>query len=749
MARRRRRGTRARWLVLLGAGFGFLGLAVGGLFLYAEAKLSRLVLGGLGESFTTRVYAQPYSMRSGEGPTPDRIETRLKRLNYQQTDEPTAAGQYSRSPKRLRVFLRGFRTPLEEQHAGLYDLQFRGNLWDLSSSSGPVRHILLEPEIAAELFGQNRLRREPAESAEIPAALKKAVVAVEDKRFYAHGGMDHRAVGRALLSNLSGKSVMQGGSTITQQLSKNLFLTPRRNLGRKLAEALLALYLEARYSKDEILTIYLNHIYLGQDGPTGVAGVKAAAAFYFGKRLQDLTLGECALLAGLIRSPHRYNPRRDPKAARERRDFVLGRLAAEGLATPGEAGRARREPLRLAKRSARAPREADYFVAEAVRQLLPRHGEDALHRYGLSVYTTLDPLLQADAQRSVAALSQPGALVALDYETGAVRALVGGKNYAESQFNRATQALRQPGSAFKPFVYAAALEDGFTPASQLEDKLRRWKKTLGAGHWEPRNHDGVYLGSATLRQALALSLNAATLDLANRVGPPKIADLAKRLGIESPVPEDLGLALGAYETTVLELTAAYAPFANGGLRAEPRLIRAVFDAEGTALEYPEGRRPSALSPPTSRLMTSLLESVVLEGTARHLPKLGFSRPAAGKTGTTNEGRDAWFVGFTPGLLAGVWTGGDEREVKGLSGGKDALPVWAAFMRQAAKDLPERPFPEPEDLVPVEIDPVSGERALSGCPQKRAELFVSGTEPKRYCPLHPGGLSGWLKRLFDK
>lgn len=741
---------RARWLVLLGAGFGVLGLSVGALFLYAEAKLSRLVLGGLGEGFTTRIYAMPFSIRSGPGPRPDRIETRLARLGYVKTDKPSIPGHYARQNDRLTIYLRGFKNHLEQQESGIYELEFRRNQWELSSSSGSVRQIYLEPEIAAELSGPQRLRREPAASDEIPLTLKNAVVAAEDKRFYRHHGMDYRAMGRALLANLAGKSVLQGGSTITQQLSKNLFLTPRRTLKRKLAEALLAVYLETRYSKDEILTIYLNHIYLGQDGSTAVAGVKAAAAFYFSKRPQDLTLAECAFLAGLISSPHRYNPWRDAEEARRRRDFVLARMAAEGLATISAAGAARRQPLRISPRKPRAARQADYFVAEAVRQLVPRHGEDALHRYGLSVYTTMDPLLQADAQKAVAALPQPGALVALDYETGAVRALVGGKNFAESQFNRATQALRQPGSAFKPFVYAAALEEGFTPASQLEDKLRRWPKALkGSGYWEPRNYEGVYLGTATLRTALARSLNAATLDLANRVGPPKITELARRLGVASALAEDLGLALGVSEVTLLELTAAYAAFANGGRCVTPRLIRAVYDAEGTVLEYPEQKRPSALSPPTSRLMLSLLESVVLEGTARHLPRLGFARPAAGKTGTTNEGRDAWFVGVTPGLLAGVWTGGDEREVKGLTGGKDALPVWAAFMSRAAQDLPETSFPACEDLVAVEIDPLSGERSLSGCPARRRELFVSGTEPKRSCPLHPGGLSGWLKRLFGK
>jgi penicillin-binding protein 1B len=504
--------------------------------------------------------------------------------------------------------------------------------------------------------------------------------------------------------------------------------------------------LEARLSKERILSLYLNEIYMGQDGPMAVAGVKAAARFYFDKDLRRLDLGECAMLAGLIRSPYRYNPRRDPTAAVQRRDFVLRRMREEGSISAERLCGALTEPLAVTARPLRERRGPSYFVAEVIRQALPRYGEEAIFREGLSIHTTMDPLAQEAAQNAVRRLSSQAALVALSPQDGRVLALVGGRDFAESQFNRATQARRQPGSAFKPFLYGAALEKGYTPASLIDDRPKTYPGA--AGPWRPRNYDGVYMGTTTLRNALAHSLNAAALDLANQIGPAATAEFARRMGIGSPLENSLALALGASEVSLLELTASYAPFSNGGFRVEPRLIDEVADAQGEVLEFDVGKRESVLAPAQAYLLTSLLESVVQEGTAQDLSRLGFARPCAGKTGTTENGRDAWFVGYTPQLLAGVWVGDDRNRPLKLTGAKDALPVWAAFMKTASEG-PATPFTRPQGLVTVTIDPASGLRARAGCPQRQGEVFLAGTEPTAECPLHPGGVWGWLQKWLRR
>ncbi|HAM35717.1 MAG TPA: hypothetical protein DEB40_14175 [Elusimicrobia bacterium] len=742
MRRSRGRTSRRPWL-----GFCLALLSAAALVAWrAESKLSALVLGGLGESFSTKIFSAATNIGEGSPRDPQRLLERLRRLGYRESPEPAAPGQYAWQPPVLKVFLRGYSVPLPAQNPGLFEIRFDadGTAEARDSSGSSVSAIRLEPELMAELSGARKLRREPAAAAEIPPALEQAVIATEDKRFYRHWGVDPLAVLRSAWHDLSGHAELQGGSTITQQLAKNLFLSPRRTLQRKLAEAAFSFYLELRLNKERILTLYLNHIYMGQDGPVSVAGIKAASAFYFEKSLGRLTLGECAMLAGLIRSPYRYDPRRDPAAALHRRDFVLRRMREEGFITAAQLRGALAEPLAAAPRPLRDLRGNDYFVTEVVRQVLPRYGEEALFRQGLSLYTTMDPLDQKAAERAVSRLKTQAALAALDPEDGRVLALVGGRDFAESQFNRATQARRQPGSAFKPFLYGAAIEKGYTPATTLDDRPRAFSGPEGT--WRPKNYDGVYRGTTTLRTALALSLNAASLDLLNQIGPAAMAQFAQRLGVESPLENSLALALGTSEVNLLELTAAFAPFANQGLRVSPILVSSVYDAQGNVLEYARGERTSVLAPAHAYLVTSLLESVVQEGTAKSLQGLGFARPCAGKTGTTDEGRDAWFIGFTPRLLAGVWVGNDRNEALRLTGAKDALPVWAQFMRDSVEG-PAAPFAQPQGLTTARIDPLSGLLARSGCPEKRSEMFAAGTEPKQVCPLHRGGVWGWFKRWF--
>ena len=746
---RRRRRSGPVWLwaataLLAGSALASLWLAF-----QAERKLSTLVLGGLGVSFSTRIWSAPFPLKDGAFGEAERLIERLDRLGYRRTPNAPAKGEYRWTPPELIVYLRGHRIPSSEQQEGVYILRrSNSNQWNVFDGLGvTVPEIRLEPELAVELAGAHSERREPAAWEQIPPALKDAVVATEDKRFWHHHGIDPRAMARATLANLRRRE-LQGASTITQQLSKNLFLSPHRTLGRKLAEAALSLYLELRLDKKRILTLYLNHIYLGQDGPASVMGVRSAARHYFSKEVSDLTLPESALIAGVIRGPGVYNPFRDPVIAKARRDHVLRRMRDENMISQFELDAALDAPLELSRGvSPEDRRDSAYYAAEVVRQLLPRYGGDSLYRHGLSIYTAMDPLVQNLARKTLETSKHQAALAVLDPRDGSVLALTGGRSFSESQFNRATQALRQPGSAFKPFVYAAALKMGLTPATILRDKPKTWP---GAGKgWSPSNYEGIYYGTTTMRQALAHSLNAATLDLAERAGLRRIQETARDCGITSPLRDDLGLALGASEVGLLELVGAYEPFAHGGMRATPRIITSVVDADGVVLESQAPEVSTALDPATAFLMNSLLESVTKVGTARSLKTLGVTFPTAGKTGTTNDGRDAWFVGYTSTLLAGVWVGDDQNRALKLTGAKDALPLWAEFMKAAGADRPGEPFVRPENVVEVVVCPESGMVARSGCPAKHGELFLSGTEPRSECVLHRGGLVGWLQRMLRK
>jgi penicillin-binding protein 1B len=747
---RRRRPSGSIWLWIAAALLAGTALASLWFAAQAERKLSSLVLGGLGVSFSTRIWSAPFPVKDASRGEAERLVERLDRLGYRRTQNSPVKGEYRWTPPELTVYLNGHRIPGSQQQEGVFLLRRSGaGEWNIFDGlGGTVPEIRLEPELVVELAGEHAERREPASWEQIPPALKDAVVATEDKRFWHHHGIDPRARARATLANLR-RHELQGASTITQQLSKNLFLSPRRTFRRKLSEAALALYLEIRLDKKRILTLYLNHIYLGQDGPASVMGVRSAARHYFSKEVADLTLPESALIAGVIRGPGVYNPFRDPALAKERRNHVLRRMHEEDMISKLELDTALNEPLTLTRgTSPEDRRDSAYYAAEVVRQLLPKYGGDSLYRHGLSIHTAMDPLLQNLARKALESSKHQAALAVIDPRDGSVLALTGGRSFSESQFNRATQALRQPGSTFKPFVYAAALQMGLTPATVLRDKPKTWK-TPKAASWSPSNYEGIYLGTTTMRQALAHSLNAATLDLAERVGLKRIQETARACGITSPLRDDLGLALGASEVGLLELVAAYQPFAHGGIRPALRLVTSVVDADGVVFEAPPPEISVAFDPATAFLMNSLLESVTREGTARSLKTRGVTFPTAGKTGTTNDGRDAWFVGYTSSLLAGVWVGDDQNRALKLTGAKDALPLWASFMKEANADRPGEPFTRPESVVEILVCPSSGMVARSGCPGKHSELFLIDTEPRSECALHRGGLVGWLQHMLRK
>jgi len=614
-------------------------------------------------------------------------------------------------------------------------------------------------------------RREYVRYPKIPRELVEAFIVMEDRNFWNHWGVDLTSIGRALITNILKGRIVQGASTISQQLARNMFLNFRKTLSRKIKEAILAVRIEQSFSKEEIIEKYLNQIYFGH----GVYGVQAAAKFYFDKNVWDLNLSEISLLAAIPRSPLTYSPYRNPELAEKRRRLILRVMLQEGVIDSAQYEYAITHPPKLANIQEKLQRYSDtapYFM-EMVRQYVAQQwGDDFLYTSGAKIYTTLDPELQKYAQETVDSMLDyfevryrlhptraeyqdtlklydslgieppppkylQAGLVAIDPRTGAILALVGGRDFKESKFNHVTQAHRQPGSAFKTFVYTAAIDRGYTPASIIYDEPIEIFEPGMKETWRPQNYDGKYLGPITLRKALALSRNLASVRLAMDIGVDVIIDYAYRLGITTELPKVYSIALGSASLTPLEMTRAYATIANYGVRTKPYFIRKIVDANGDVLESREPIRETVLDSLTSFIMISILRSVVDEGTAHNARSVyGLRIPAAGKTGTTNNYRDAWFIGFSPELVAGVWVGYDSlREIRhGATGSMFAVPIWATFMKKATGNQ-SVDFHVPHGLTWREICTQSGMLATPYCPQTRIEVFKLGTEPTEPCTLH--------------
>ncbi len=574
--------------------------------------------------------------------------------------------------------------------------------------------------------------------AQIPQTLRDAVVATEDRRFYSHWGIDPIGIARAIVQNYRRGRIVEGGSTITQQLTKVLFLTPDKSLERKLKEAVLALELERRYPKDRILEMYLNQVYFGH----GAYGVEAAARTYFGKSVSELNVREAALLAGLPRAPSSYSPFDHGEAAKRRRDLVLRRLVEYGSLKDNQAKRLARSDLGLIPPERRRT-TGQYFLDHVQQTLEAKYGADLVFKGGLNVYTTLNPTMQLAAEQALreglkalegrSRKAQPGehpegAVVTIEPQTGYVKAMVGGYDFFRSEFNRAVQAKRQPGSAFKPFIYIAALEAGFTPATRIDDSPVSYAVGPNGQPWKPENYDRKFRGSTTLQQAVEESVNVVTVKLQERVGVDRTVQVARRLGITSPLDVNLSLALGTSDLSLIELTSAYSALANRGVWMPPVAVRYVTDAQGKLLEehVPEGRE--ALAPETAYLMTHMLRGVVERGTGQGAKALG--RPIAAKTGTTNDYSNAWFVGFTPSLATGVWVGYDRPRSLGRdeTGSRVAAPIWIAYMGRILGDTPRDDFPVPDRIVTLLVDEdLSGE-----CVRPVPMAFLRGTEPPVSC-----------------
>ena len=577
-------------------------------------------------------------------------------------------------------------------------------------------------------------QRTPVALDALPKQLVQAVLAVEDQRFFSHHGLDFKRIGGALVANLKSGSISQGGSTVTQQLAKNLFLSSRRTPLRKLREAALALALEARYSKSAILEAYLNEVYLGQDGGRAIHGVGAASRYYFGKDVRRLTLAESALLAGMIRAPNRTSPTRNPEGARARRDLVLRLMVEQRRISRAAAERA--NSARISTRShPQRVLEGRWFRDYALAQL------GRLPARGVAVQTTLDAALQSAAERAVRAGLQrirlagaQAALLALDPRNGDVLAMIGGRDYGSSQFNRATEARRQPGSAFKPVVALAALERSgggsppFTLASVVEDEPLRVRTR--AGTWQPDNYDRQFRGPVTLREAMEQSLNVPFARIGLTVGPERITAAARRLGITSPLDPVPSLALGSSGVTLLELVRAYGTFAAAGTLSPSRTILGTGYL-GQDQQFPASVEPArVMEPAVAFLVTSMLEGVTTRGTGRALNGDGRFGDIAGKTGTTNDTRDAWFVAYSPSLVVGVWVGFDDERSLGLTGATAALPIVARFLEEASSDREPESFEIPEGITEGYVTLASaGWWKGSECGAR--EYFLNGTEPDQH------------------
>ncbi len=640
----------------------------------------------------------------------------------------------------------------------------------VTSVQTPVKTTVYDARgrVLHEFYKENR---SPVPLRQIPHHLVNATLATEDRNFYHHWGVDLWGIARAATNNALHLRATQGGSTITQQLARNLFLTHERTLTRKLKEVALAIELERNYTKDQILEMYFNQIYFGE----GAYGVDAAAHAYFGKPVQQLTLPECALLAGIPANPSLYSPRRRPRAALARRAKVLRNMLTTRAITQVEFDNAVNAPLGVTPgrwNNDRAP----YFVEMVRLHLDERFGSNAVYEGGLKVWTTLDMDLQQIAERvlerdmttleselkprythanfnpkqvELAAaesgrLLQPtpylqAAFVALDPHTGYVRALIGGRDFNQSNFNRAVQAERQPGSAFKTFVYTAAIDNGFKPTDVIVDEPISLPGGEDGKPYEPRNYDRQFRGPVTLRYALQQSINIPTIKLLRKVGVAQVASYARRMGIMSPLGQNLSLALGTSEVNLLELTSAYGVLANRGIRNDPIYILRVEDKAGNVLERNTPRPVEVLSEETAAVVTSMLQSVVDHGTGYPARARGFTLPAAGKTGTTDESMDAGFVGYIPSLVTGVWVGYDEKRSMGtnITGARAALPIWTDFMIEATRGRPVETFPEPAGTVTRLVCAESGMLATDACPHVTDETYTAGSEPTEYCTLHPG------------
>jgi penicillin-binding protein 1A len=572
---------------------------------------------------------------------------------------------------------------------------------------------------------------------DVPKVVIQAFVAAEDARFFEHGGLDFQGISRAFFKNIEAGHIVQGGSTITQQVAKSLYLSSEKSYLRKIKEAILAYKIDRYLTKEEIMNLYVNLIYLGH----GTYGIEAAAEGYFGKSARNLTLPEAAMLAGLPKAPSNYSPFLHFDRARQRQAYVLDQMVKQGYISEAEKQRALATPLAL--RSIR-PKEkvAPYFIEQVRRYVMEKYGSDVLYKEGLEIYTTLDINMQKAARDAVdrglkeletrenyrKGLVQ-GALICMDVHTGAIRTMVGGRDFLRSEFNRATQSRRQPGSAFKPFIYTAAFDKGMTPSTRILDAPIVYNDPSSPdGFWKPKNFDGKFWGPTTIRNGLVYSRNIVTIKILQEVGVGYAAAYAGNMGITSPLVRNLSLALGTSGVTLQEMVRGYGVLANQGVRVQPFFIKKIVDRTGQVFEEAQVVSEQVIDPRIAFMTTYVMEDVVESGTGQRVKSIG--RPVAAKTGTTDDTRDAWFIGFTPTYVAGVWVGFDQESSLGRQevGGRAAAPIWLYFMQRALAGKPVEVFPVPNGIVFTKVDPKTGQAIHSSAKDAIFESFLEGTGP---------------------
>ena len=761
-------------LTILGTLFALV-LIAGGVFTYYYVKYSREIDARLDPNNvlqnTTQIFSAPEHISAGQAWGPEDLTAYLTRVGYRPIQDENAIGQFTVQQNSVDI------RPSKLSYFGgnnALAVQFRGKtIRSIKPLSGGTEldSAEIEPELITNLFDSAREKRRPVRYEDLPVMLVDAILSAEDKRFFEHGGFDFiRIVGAAWADLRHTSQHYQGASTITMQVARTFFLSTERNWRRKLAEAMISVELEQRFNKQQIFELYANEVYLGNRGSFGIRGFSQASVAYFGKDLRQLTLPECAYLAGIIRAPNYYSSAdRHPERGVQSRDRVLTQMLDNKYINEEDLKDAKSAPLKIIRTSISGS-EAPYFVDMVKDHLLDKYSENELLSENFRVYTTLDPALQRAAAAAVDAgmknvdvllakkyekwrkeQAKKGnndaipqaqvALVALDPRTGEIKAVIGGRDYGQSQLNHAL-ARRQPGSVFKPFVYAAAFDnavDGvqpiITPATTIDDEPTTFE--FDGKEYTPNNYGERFMGRVTVRDALTNSLNVATVKVAELIGYGRVVQVARKMGLGNNIQPTPAVALGAYEMTPVDVAAAYTTFATMGTRAEPQFLRIVVNADGTPLEKFTPQTHLALDPRVTFLVDSLLKDVLNKGTGAGVRARGFTLPAAGKTGTS---RDGWFAGFTSNLLCVIWIGFDDNRDLGFTGGVVAGPIWADFMTRATS-LPQyrdvKDFAMPDGIQSVLIDPDTLQLATPNCPTTREEVYVAGSAPTVYCEVHGG------------
>jgi len=753
------RGTMIRIASISVIAVLMLFLLVGGYVYYQAVKTFEVRR----VSLPTRIFTDLYPLRPGNPIQADDLAERLERLGYREVKPLAKPGDFHRDGSSFDLFLREFRHPAGDQYAARQvRVRVKENLIDSVVSlpnEAPVEDAALEPELLTSILSDQLENRRPVTLDQVPQHLIDAIVVTEDVRFWQHPGVDPIGILRALFRNVRAKGVAEGGSTLTQQLVKNYYLTNERTMRRKVVEAFMSLILDAKYSKREILAAYINDIYLGRNRSISILGVGEASRYYFGEPVAEISVAEAAMLAGIIRSPNNNSPFANPGRAQKRRDTVLGLLRRQKKIDEMTYRAAMKEPLpKKPFREQSGLTSIPFFVDRVLQELKMDYGFDEVEGRGLSIYTSIDLDWQDSAARTIESglrnleesskdlrrSTNPleGVLIAVDVSSGEIRALVGGRNYERSQFNRALSAKRQVGSLFKPFVYLAAFEpslsrQNITPATLVNDNRfvleRKYSKD-----WSPRNYGDQYYGVVTVRRALEQSMNVASVRIGLSTGIEAINKTAHVLGVQSELEDVPSIILGSVGIPPIEMAEAYTTIARLGNRVPLHSIRYVTAEGGKVLANGNDVQGVQVFPARDvYLGVNLMEGVVNRGTAAGSRRLGFTKKAAGKTGTTNDKRDAWFIGFTPQTLALTWIGFDDNAPVGISGSDGAVPIWTRYMKEITAGEADGDFPVPQGIVFVPTDVMSGGVAVAECPRGSVvnEAYKSGTQPGGDCRLH--------------